>query len=127
MQILFRNCRAGRKMVFADACCSGGLSKQRTQLTVQAVQNSEVMYFLSSKFDETSLELPNGPNGLFTYCLAHGLNGESDIDGNRIITMQEIYNYVYGNVVSFTNQIPHNQHPMVWGKFDKNMNILEWK
>ena len=98
MQILFRNCRAGRKMVFADACFSGGLSRQRTQLTVQAVQNSEVMYFLSSKFDETSLELPDGPNGLFTYCLAHGLLGESDVNGDRMITTQEIYDYVYARI-----------------------------
>ena len=127
MQILFRNCRAGRKMVFADACFSGGLSRQRTQLTVQAVQNSEVMYFLSSKFDETSLELPDGPNGLFTYCLAHGLLGESDVNGDRMITTQEIYDYVYGNVVSYTKQIPHNQHPMIWGKYDEKMCVLNWK
>ena len=126
MQILFRNCRAGRKMVFADACFSGGLSQQKTQLTVQAVQNGEILYFLSSKFNETSLELPGGPNGLFTYCLAHGLCGESDVNGDRIISIQEIYDYVYGNVVSYTNQIPHNQHPMVWGKFDKSMIILKW-
>ena len=126
IQILFRNCRAGRKMVFADACFSGGLSKQRTQLTVQMVQNSEIIYFLSSKFDETSLELPEGPNGLFTYCLAHGLCGQSDLNGDRVITMQEIYDYVYENVVSYTSQIPHNQHPMIWGKFNKNTKVLKW-
>lgn len=127
MQILFRNCRAGRKMVFADACFSGGLSKQRTQLTVQSVQNSEVMYFLSSKFDETSLELPNGPNGLFTYCLAHGLRGDSDTNNDGKISIQEIYNFVYENVVTYTNQIPHNQHPMLWGKFNKSMTIINCK
>ena len=126
MQILFRNCRAGRKMVFADACFSGGLSMQKTQLTVQTVQNSEVMYFLSSKFDETSLELPNGPNGLFTYCLAQGLYGDSDLNGDRIISLQEIYDYVHSNVVTYVNQIPHDQHPMIWGKYNKAMTVLDW-
>ena len=126
MQILFRNCRAGRKMVFADACFSGGLSIQKTQLTVQTVQNSEVMYFLSSKFDETSLELPNGPNGLFTYCLVQGLCGDSDLNGDRIISLQEIYDYVHSNVVSYVNQIPHDQHPMIWGKYNKTMTVLDW-
>lgn len=126
MQILFRNCRAGRKMVFADACFSGGLSIQKTQLTVQTVQNSEVMYFLSSKFDETSLELPNGPNGLFTYCLAQGLCGDSDLNGDRIISLQEIYDYVHSNVVAYVNQIPHDQHPMIWGKYNKTLTVLDW-
>lgn len=126
MQILFRNCRAGRKMVFADACFSGGLSIQKTQLTVQTVQNSEVMYFLSSKFDETSLELPNGPNGLFTYYLAQGLYGDSDLNGDRIISLREIYDYVHSNVVTYVNQIPHDQHPMIWGKYNKTMTVLDW-
>ena len=127
MQILFRNCRAGRKMVFADACFSGGLSQQKTQLTVQTVQNSEVMYFLSSNFNETSLELPNGPNGLFTYCLAQGLCGNSDVNNDNIISTQEIYDFVYYNVVEYVNKIPHDQHPMIWGKCDKGMTVLDWR
>lgn len=127
MQILFRNCRAGRKMVFADACFSGGLSKQRTQLQVQSVANNDVMFFLSSKLDETSLELPQGPNGLFTYYLAKGLCGEADTNHNRIITANEIYNFVSRNVSLRASQVPHNQHPTVWGNFDKNMVVLDWK
>ena len=125
MQILFRNCRAGRKMVFADACFSGGLSQQKTQLTVQAVQNSEVVYFLSSKFDETSLELPNGPNGLFTYFLAQGLRGGSDSNGDHKISLQEIYEFVYSNVVSYVNRIPYSQHPTIWGKYNNSMIVLD--
>lgn len=127
LQILFRNCRAGRKIVLADACFSGGASKQRTTLTVQSVQNSDVMFFLSSRFDETSLELPEGPNGLFTFFLAKGLYGEADNNNDRTITAQEIFNYVSSKVIAYTIQIPHNQHPMMWGTFDKNMNILNWK
>lgn len=126
LQILFRNCRAGKKMVFADACFSGGASKQRTALSVQTVKNADVMFFLSSRFDETSLELPKGPNGLFTYFLAKGLKGEADFDQDRIITIDEVYNFVYTNVVEYTTQVFHNQHPMIWGKFNKGMNVLNW-
>lgn len=125
MQILFRNCRAGRKMVFADACFSGGLSKQRTQLQVQAVSNNDVMFFLSSRLDETSLELPKGPNGLFTYFLARGLCGEADANKDRIITASEIYNFVSRSVSSWAAKIPHNQHPTVWGNYDKTMPIID--
>lgn len=127
MQILFRNCRAGRKIVFADACFSGGLSKQRTQLQVQAVSNNDVMFFLSSKLDETSLELPQGPNGLYTYFLSKGLCGAADINSDRVISANEIYNFVSTNVSSWANQIPHNQHPTIWGKFDRTMPVLDWR
>lgn len=127
MQILFRNCRAGRKMVFADACFSGGLSRQRTQLQVQAVSNNNVMFFLSSQLDETSLELPQMPNGLFTYFLAQGLCGAADFDRNKIISANEIVNYVSNNVAEVANQIPHNQHPTIWGNFNRTMPILKWK
>ncbi len=127
MQILFRNCRAGRKIVIADACFSGGLSKQRTSLTVQSVRNSEVLFFLSSRFDETSLELPSGPNGLFTYYLAKGLTGEADSNRDQSISVEEIYDYVNGGVVLYADQIPHSQHPMMWGKCDKSMKVISWK
>lgn len=127
MQILFRNCRAGKKMVFADACFSGGFGKQRTQLQVQAVTNSDVLFFLSSKLDETSLELPQGPNGLYTYFLAQGLCGAADGDKNRVITASEICNFVSANVSSWASRIPHNQHPTLWGKCDGNMTVLDWR
>lgn len=127
MQILFRNCRAGRKMVFADACFSGGMSTQRTQLQVQAVSNNEVMFFLSSRLDETSLELPQGPNGLYTYFLAKGLCGAADANDDRVISASEICNFVSATVSSWANQIPHSQHPTVWGNFDKGMAVLDWR
>ena len=124
IQILFRNCRAGKKVIIADACFSGGLSKQRTALTVQAVQKSDVIFFLSSQFDETSLELPNGPNGLFTYILESGLNGAADTNNDGQITYQEIYSYVNENVSRYASQISHNQHPRMWGKYNSKSNLI---
>ncbi len=126
MQILLRNCRAGRKFVIADACFSGGLSKQRTQLQVQSVTENDVIFFLSSRLDETSLELPNGPNGLFTYFLVKGLSGYADQNEDKIISAQEIYDYVSTEVSSWAAQIPHNQHPTIWNKSGLNVPILNW-
>ena len=127
MQILLRNCRAGRKFILADACFSGGLTKQRTQLQVQSVTENDVIMFLSSKLDETSLELPNGPNGLFTYFLAQGLWGYADVNQDRIISAQEIYDYVSSEVSSWAAQISHNQHPTIWNKSGLNIPILMWE
>ena len=112
-------------MVFADACFSGGLCKQRTQLQVQAVSNNDVIFFLSSRLDETSLELPQGPNGLYTYFLAQGLCGAADENNDSIISVREIYNFVRANVSSWASQISQDQHPTIWGKFDQAMPVLD--
>lgn len=126
MQILFRNCRAGKKIVFADACFSGGLRKgNQLNVSVQSARNGDVIYFLSSRTDETSLEMGGGTNGLFTYYLAKGLSGESDADGNHTITIKEIFDYVYQSVVAYANKIPHSQHPVLWGKFNESVPIFD--
>lgn len=126
MQILFRNCRAGKKIVFADACFSGGLRKgNQLDLSVQSARNGDVVFFLSSQTDETSLEMSGGTNGLFTYYLAKGLCGEADANADKNIQLNEIYSYVYRNVVAYASKIPHNQHPVLWGKFNEAMSIFE--
>ncbi len=125
MQILFRNCRAGKKLVYADACFSGGLRKgNQINVSVQSARNGNVAYFLSSHTNETSLEMANGNYGLFTHYLLSGLSGEADGNRDRFITIREIYDYVYTNVVAYANRIPHSQHPVMWGRFDENMKIF---
>lgn len=128
MQILFRNCRAGKKLVFADACFSGGLQKgNQINISVQSARNGDVVYLLSSQPDETSLEMAEGTNGLFTYYLAKGLAGESDADHDYSIRLQEIYDYVYEKVVEYASKIPHNQHPVLWGRYDKTTTVFRLK
>lgn len=127
MHILLRNCRARNKLIFADACFSGGISKQRTQLQVQSLTNNDVIFLLSSRLDETSLELPHGPNGLFTHFLAKGLSGYADYNQDGIISINEIYNYVYDKVSSYADQIPHNQHPTIWNKNNEDLHIFRYR
>lgn len=125
MQILFRNCRAGKKIVIADACFSGGLQKgNQLGLSVQSARNGDVIFMLSSQLDETSLELRDIPHGLFTYYLAKGLLGESDTDYDKIITIKELYDYVYKWCVDYATKRDHNQHPVLWGRYDASMPIF---
>lgn len=125
MQILFRNCRAGKKIVFADACFSGGLRKgNQLNVSVQSARNGDVIYFLSSRTDETSIEMAQGTNGLFTYYLAEGLRGESDANKDNQITIKEIYDYVYQSVVDYANKIHYLQHPVLWGKFNETLPVF---
>lgn len=131
MQILFRNCRAGKKIVFADACYSGGLHKgNQVNVSVQSARNGDVAFFMSSRMDETSLEMAGGTNGLFTYYLAKGLLGESDANRDLKITLKEIYAYVYRSVVAYVDKLSYvskraySQHPVLWGKFNENMPVF---
>lgn len=125
MQILFRNCRAGKKLVIADACFSGGLRKgNHLNVSVQSARNGNVIYFLSSRTDETSLEMTKGTNGLFTFYIAKAMLGEADVDGNNALTIRELFDYVYKNVTEYANKIPHSQHPVMWGKFNENISIF---
>jgi uncharacterized caspase-like protein len=47
-----------------------------------------------------------------------GLKGEANIDYDDVITVEEIYNYVYANVRKFTN---NQQTPVIRGNFDGKM------
>lgn len=128
LQVLFRNCRAGRKFVFADACFSGGLRKgNHLNTSVQSAKKGDLIFFLSSQPDETSLEMSGSDNGLFTTYLLSGLSGNADINSDNIISIGELYGYVYRNVAEYTSKIPHSQHPVLWGQYKDEMPILRIK
>jgi len=111
------------KMIFADACYSGKIRTNGSQNSVQSAKKANVMLFLSSRSDETSIEIRNMQNGLFTDCLQKGLRGGADANRDRIITAKELYNYVHSNVVNISNG---RQHPVMWGRFSNNMSVMKW-
>lgn len=120
VQAVFKQSRAGNKMVFADACFSGGLRKRRAT-TQNHNKNGDVLFFLSSRTNEKSQE--DSKNGQFTRFLVRGLGGGADMNRDRIITAKEIYDFVHKGVVVATYG---KQHPVMWGKFDNDMLILRW-
>lgn len=122
LQQVFRSCRAARKMVFADACYSGGMrvSGNHSDRTSE-VRNGDVMFFLSSRTNEKSIE--NGRQSFFTKYLERGLRGNADKNKDRIITAKELYDFVHSNVSSVTR---NRQHPVMWGRFNNTMTVLNW-
>lgn len=122
MQRVFKTSLASRKMVFADACHSGGMRQDKSN-TTSKVKDSSVMFFLSSRGNEYSIESPRG-GGLFTINLINGLCGRADNNGDKYVTAQEIFYYVSSNVKSASR---NRQHPVMWGKFNDNMIISTLK
>lgn len=117
---VMKNCKASKKIIIADACYSG---KMRTSSKQSDSFNSQsVMLFLSSRANETSQE-SRYQNSLFTIFLERGLRGGADNNRDRVITAREIYDFVHDGVSEASKE---RQHPVMWGKFDNNMAIINW-
>ncbi len=75
---------------------------------------------MSSKGDEVSLEDHGLRQGIFSHFLIRGLKGEADKNRNKIVSVQELFDFVYGQVRTYTGNV---QTPRLSGKFDPNMPI----
>ena len=115
--------KARNKMIFADACFSGKMREGRNNTEEQTFNNYNIMLFLSSRGNETSIERRDMKNGFFTSCLQKGLRGGADTNKDRTITAKELFNYVSNGVRRLSDD---KQHPVMWGKFSDNMAVLKW-
>ena len=126
VEIIFERLAAERVVFIADTCFSGATTG-RTFSTGgrRAVVSDAFLTRLShakgrvvlaaSRANEVSAERPDMRHGVFTYFLLEGLRGKADVDGDNMITIDELYNYVSQKVPAATAQ---NQHPIKKGEVD---------
>jgi len=120
--------RAKHKIVYGDACHSGSLLAMKAPVhqTLKRYYSEfertkgGLALMMSSKSEEVSLEDGGLRSGIFSYYLIRGLKGEADRDKNKIVTIQEIYDYVYDEVQNYT---AHAQTPTITGSFDRGMPV----
>ena len=117
---LFSVCKARNKMIFADACFSGDIRENGRS---GGPRRDNVLLFLSSRSNETSIESPSMKNGYFAACLIRALKGGADLNHDRMITAKELFSAVSSGVKSLSND---RQHPVMWGNFDGNMPVMVW-
>ena len=117
---MLKGCKATRKIIIADACYAGKMRTTQQQTNIYNSQN--VMLFLSSRTNETSMETKY-QNSMFTIFLERGLRGGADVNKDRRITARELYDFVHKGVIEASK---NKQHPVMWGKFDNNMTIIKW-
>jgi hypothetical protein len=122
-----RNSRSRYKLCIVDACHSGSLLAMRGSSSQQLITTyydqlakaeGGTALFLSSKSEETSLESSGLRQGVFSHFLIRGLKGEADADGDKLVTIQELYEYVHSNVRSYTG---YQQSPIITGDYDRKM------
>jgi len=135
------NSKSKKKICIADACHSGSWEKAKKELATsgKALSNEEMVrlyysslteagnglaLFMSCQENETSIDDNELGQGLFTYYYIEGLKGSADRDKDKIITIEELYNYVKEKVgeramVRWKN----SQTPKLKGTFDHDMPI----
>ncbi|MCB0641655.1 MAG: caspase family protein, partial [Phaeodactylibacter sp.] len=120
--------KAKHKLVLADACHSGSIQaiKKPVQDALdkyyRAFEQSQggIALFMSSKGEEYSLEDGGLRSGVFSYFLIQGLKGAADSNLDGIISIIELYDYVYGKVRMYTAGA---QTPILTGNFDNRMPV----
>lgn len=119
-------CQARQKLVIADACYAGSLLAARTPMFESVdlfykkllASGGGTAFLLSSKSEEFSLESQGLRQGVFSHFLIEGLKGEADTNKDKIITLDELYTYVYGNVRAYSGNL---QTPVLAGDMDRSM------
>lgn len=125
---ILKQSKARHKLVLADACHSGSLIAQKGNTSValkkfyEAFENSTggLALLMSSKGEEYSLEDGGLRSGIFSHFLIRGLKGEADTNRNKIVTISELFAYVYREVKDYTTGV---QTPTLSGDFDDEMPV----
>ena len=118
---------AAERVIFITDSCYSGATAGRTFATAahRAITSDAFLTRLAkakgrvvltaSRASEISEERDALAHGVFTYYLLQGLGGKADLDGDGIITVDEIYTYVAQKVPEATGQ---NQHPVKKGEVE---------
>lgn len=121
---IFQRINSERVVFISDTCYSGA-SGGRTVPILGARANISGAFLgrlshgkgraiiTASDANEVSVEKDELKHGVFTYYLLEGLRGKGDLDGNGIITVDEVYRYVSMKVPQATGQ---EQHPVMKGE-----------
>lgn len=124
VQNIMLQAKARRKVMFIMSCHSGSFTKKYSNSNDRRRsynKNSKVMLFLSSRAEELSWESYGMERSFFFENLIQGLKGGADRNYDKKVTARELFNYVAPRVTQAT---ANKQHPVMWGRFDDDMVVV---
>lgn len=121
---LLIGCKARRQLLIADACFSGAIRISPADHPGKQAPGKELLFFLSSRTSQMSIEMPQIKGGVFTWFLLQGLKGGADSNRDRLITAKELFDFVSPKVKDGTKGV---QVPVMWGNFSDQMVFLDWR
>jgi hypothetical protein len=77
----------------------------------QNFSSGNVIAMTASQGDQVSNAYPEKEHGLFTYYMLSGIRGAADADGDKMVTLDELYTYVNVNVVKVSRRAGLEQTP----------------
>jgi hypothetical protein len=121
---IFQRISSDRLVFITDTCYSGATGGRtvpvlgvRTNISgaflERISQGRGRVVLTAGDANEVTVESDDLRHGVFTYYLLEGLRGKADLDGNGIITVDEVYRYVSIKVPQATGQV---QHPVRKGE-----------
>ena len=125
---LFKGIDSDRLILVSDACHSGGFSSALEKSTAKAAdtffsvfQNLQGRFgFASSRPDEKSWEIKKYGNSIFTHYVLKGLRGGAcKKSGNGVITVKDLYDYVYEGTRAATKGMQNPQLYAAKGRADE--------
>lgn len=116
----FHDAKAATKLCIADACLSGGLTRQRTAKPdpKSGTDATSVAMMLASRSTQNAIEDGRLAGGAFTYFMLRGLGGLGDLNGDGIVTIRELHRYVSPEIKTRTRG---RQTPIFYGRFSDNL------
>lgn len=114
-------------VVLIDACHSGSMADAITQLKAKGVYKGNIACIVSSRASETSIEAPVTGSGFLAQGLIKGLRGKADGNGDKKLTLQELFNYTFNDVTTRASRFDASQHPqLITPASLKNMVLWTW-
>jgi hypothetical protein len=107
------------RIVIIDSCFSGALAEKgirpASQFQIPQVEYDEPtgsVFLAATAGDDLAFEVPELGGSLFTNYLVSGLYGQADINGDGLVSVDEIYQYVYREVTLQNLTLPNvSQRP----------------
>ncbi|MBO4977416.1 MAG: caspase family protein [Muribaculaceae bacterium] len=101
---------ASSKICFIDACHAGSAAAATSANNeYSGMSMPGTAFFVSSRADEYSIESPWIGAGFLAQALVKGLRGSSDRNHDRRITVRELFDYIYVDVVRRSDSQQHPQ------------------
>lgn len=115
--------RARQMLVLLDCCHAAATSLQRNR--TRAVLAAEQVFaayrgegrlmLASSDGSQKSVELGEEGHGAFTWYLEKGFRGEADKDGDGVVSVEELWDYLRNKVSEAARRVGNEQTPVLDG------------
>lgn len=113
-------------LVIIDACNSGSLAGAVTQLKKENKWSGNIASIVSSRASENSIENPLVGAGFLAQGIMKGLRGKADADGNKQLTIRELFRYTFNDVSTRAAKVDKAQHPQLIAPAAMQDNVI-WK